>query len=175
MLLFLPCASMPDPGNRGVDHLYSQIVKTLSRVCICAALSLCAPAQSNSAPGLHSFTAIRAGSVIDGKSDTVRRDQIIVIRGTRIDSITDAASAKIPSGANVIDLSHATVLPGLIDSHTHIFLQGEDPAQGGYDVNILKYPLHIAQRGLRLPRVEHWSRALRRCEMSKQKAQVMAT
>ena len=43
----------------------------------------------------------------------------------------------------VIDLSHATVFPGLIDSHTHIFLQGEDPAQGGYDANILKYPLAL--------------------------------
>jgi imidazolonepropionase-like amidohydrolase len=35
------------------------------------------------------------------------------------------------------------VLPGLIDSHTHIFLQGEEPAQGGYDANILKYPLAL--------------------------------
>jgi len=35
-------------------------------------------------------------------------------------------------------LSNATVLPGLIDSHTHIFLWGEDPAKGGYDANILK-------------------------------------
>jgi len=41
----------------------------------------------------------------------------------------------------VIDLSKATVLPGLIDAHTHIFLQGEDPAQGGYDVQFLKYGL----------------------------------
>jgi imidazolonepropionase-like amidohydrolase len=43
----------------------------------------------------------------------------------------------------VIDLSQATVLPGLIDSHTHIFLQGEDPAQGGYDANILSAPLAL--------------------------------
>ena len=35
------------------------------------------------------------------------------------------------------------MLPGLIDSHTHIFLQGEDPAQGGYDANILNAPLAL--------------------------------
>jgi imidazolonepropionase-like amidohydrolase len=95
--------------------------------------------ESAAAP--QSITVIRAGTLIDGKSDAPRREQVIVIRGNRIESISDAASAKISSGANVIDLSHATVLPGLIDSHTHLFLQGEDPAQGGYDVNILKYPL----------------------------------
>ncbi len=88
-------------------------------------------------------TVIRAGTLIDGKSDAPRRDQIIVIRGNRIESVSDAGSAKIPAGASTIDLSHATVLPGLIDSHTHIFLQGEDPAQGGYDANILKYPLSL--------------------------------
>lgn len=86
---------------------------------------------------------IRAGVLIDGKSDKVRRDQIIVIRDNRIESVSDGASAKIPSGATVIDLSKSTVLPGLIDSHTHIFLQGEDPAQGGYDANILKAPLAL--------------------------------
>jgi imidazolonepropionase-like amidohydrolase len=66
---------------------------------------------------------------------------VIVIRGNRIESVSDASSSKMPADARVIDLSRATVLPGLIDSHTHIFLQGEDPAQGGYDANILKYPL----------------------------------
>jgi len=86
-------------------------------------------------------TVIRAGTLIDGKSDQPRRDQIIVIRGNRIESVADAANAKIPAGATVIDLSKQTVLPGLIDSHTHIFLQGEDPAQGGYDANILTAPL----------------------------------
>src|SRR5438477_2783026 len=88
-------------------------------------------------------TVIRAGVLIDGKSDRPLRDEVVVIRGNRIESVSDAASAKIPAGATIIDLSHATVLPGLIDSHTHIFLQGEDPAQGGYDANILKYPLAL--------------------------------
>ena len=99
--------------------------------------------ESNSNPVLHPFTVIRAGAVIDGKSDSVRRNQIIIIRGNRIENISDAAAANVPAGSDMIDLSHATVLPGLIDSHTHIFLQGEDPAQGGYDVNILKYPLAL--------------------------------
>jgi imidazolonepropionase-like amidohydrolase len=89
------------------------------------------------------FTVVKAGTLIDGKSDAPRRNQVIVIQGNRIENISDAASAKVPNGATVIDLSNATVLPGLIDSHTHIFLQGEDPAQGGYDANILKQSLAL--------------------------------
>ncbi len=96
-------------------------------------------AQEGDAGSRDVSTVIRAGTLIDGQSDNVKHDQIILIRGNRIAAVGDAASAKTPSGATVIDLSHATVLPGLIDSHTHIFLQGEDPAQGGYDANIL-YP-----------------------------------
>jgi len=108
------------------------------------ALSLPLAAQPEPAtPQLKPFTVIRAGTLIDGKSDAPRRNQIILIRGDRIDSVSDAASTALPRDADVIDLSHATVLPGLIDSHTHIFLQGEDPAQGGYDANILKYPLAL--------------------------------
>jgi imidazolonepropionase-like amidohydrolase len=101
-----------------------------------------AAAQQNNAAS-DSWTVIRAGSLIDGKSAAPRRDQVIVIHGNRIESVSDAATAKIPAGAAVIDLSKATILPGLVDSHTHIFLQGEDPAQGGYDANILNAPLAL--------------------------------
>jgi len=87
------------------------------------------------------ITVLRAGMLIDGKSDAPKRNQVIVIRGNKIENVADAASAKIPEGATVVDLSHSTVLPGLIDSHTHIFLQGEVPADGGYDIQLLKYPL----------------------------------
>ena len=103
-------------------------------ICFCVATAF---AQS------PAVTVIRAGTLIDGKSDKVRHDQLIVIRGNKIESVSDAASTKVPDGAAVIDLSKQTVLPGLIDSHTHIFLQGEDPAQGGYDANILMAPLAL--------------------------------
>ena len=83
------------------------------------------------------LTVIKAGTLIDGTSSQPRRNQTIVIRGNRIESVGGEA----PAGARVIDLSNMTVLPGLIDTHTHIFLQGEDPAEGGYDVQLLKYPL----------------------------------
>ncbi|HST11618.1 MAG TPA: amidohydrolase family protein, partial [Terriglobales bacterium] len=113
-----------------------------SIACILVA-SLLSAQEKNTQPQLKNFTVIRVGTLIDGKSDTARHNQLIVIRGNRIDSVGDAASASIPPGSTMIDLSKATVLPGLIDSHTHIFLQGEDPAEGGYDANILKYPASL--------------------------------
>ena len=94
-----------------------------------------------SGPVLRPLTIVKAGTLIDGVSSTARRDQVITIRGNVISEIANASSAKIPADATVIDLSKYTVLPGLIDAHTHIFLQGEDPAEGGYDVQLLKYPL----------------------------------
>lgn len=83
------------------------------------------------------LTVIRAGTLIDGSSETPRKNQLIFVRGERVEKVTGGAAA-IPAGAKVIDLSSATVLPGLIDSHTHIFLWGENPAKGGYDANLLK-------------------------------------
>ena len=88
--------------------------------------------------GESSVTIIRAGALIDGRSSVVRPNQVIRIRGNRIEDVSDASKAQIPAGATVLDLSRATVLPGLIDSHTHVFLQGEVPSEGGYDAQLLK-------------------------------------
>jgi len=94
-------------------------------------------------PLLAAVIAIKAGTLIDGRADAPRTNQVIVIRDHRIESV----GTNVPDGAEVIDLSNMTVLPGLIDTHTHIFLQGEDPALGGYDVQLLKYG--IAYRAAR--------------------------
>src|SRR5246500_1116180 len=115
----------------------------MSALVVCVSVAVSMVAQQPGPSTAPQVTVIRAGTLIDGKSDKPRRDQVIVIRGNHIESVGDAASVKIPAGATVIDLSQQTVLPGVIDSHTHIFLQGEDPAKGGYDANILTTPLAL--------------------------------
>ncbi len=90
-------------------------------------------------PAPEKTIAIRAANLIDGSSSQPRHDLLIVVKGNRIASVTDGG--KPPAGVEVIPLGlNVTVLPGLIDAHTHIFLQGEDPAEGGYDMQLLQYP-----------------------------------
>src|SRR5215470_7148456 len=64
--------------------------------------------------------AVRAGRMFDPKSGVNVPDQVVLIRGDRITDVGPAARVRIPSGARVIDLSKATVLPGLIDGHVHL-------------------------------------------------------
>jgi imidazolonepropionase-like amidohydrolase len=75
--------------------------------------------------------AIRCGKLIDGKSSSFVSDAVILIDGDRIAAV--GRGLKIPDGAETIDLSRATVLPGLIDTHTHLTYhydteQNEKPA-----------------------------------------------
>lgn len=65
-------------------------------------------------------TAVRAGKLFDPKSGEMLSNQVVVIQGEKISQVGPAASVTIPSGAKVIDLSRATVLPGLIDGHVHL-------------------------------------------------------
>ena len=89
----------------------------------------------------QAVTVIRAGTLIDGVSGSAKTNQTIVIRGNRMESVGSGRRAGRGEGDG---FSGATVLPGMIDSHTHVFLQHEAPGQGGYDVQLLKYPLAYA-------------------------------
>ena len=73
----------------------------------------CAPATGT--------VAIRAGQLFDSKSGQMATRQVIVLQGERITEVGPEAQIRIPTGAQVIDLSQATVVPGMIDAHTHMF------------------------------------------------------
>lgn len=66
------------------------------------------------------ITAVRAGRMFDPKSGQISANQVVLIQGERITAVGPSASVAIPAGAKVIDLSRATVLPGLIDGHVHL-------------------------------------------------------
>jgi imidazolonepropionase-like amidohydrolase len=88
-----------------------------------------AGALTSPALAAEQFVAVRAGKLVDVVNGKVLTDQTIVIDGERITAVGPTGSVAVPAHAHVIDLSHATVLPGLIDAHTH--LTG-DPRQSGY-------------------------------------------
>jgi imidazolonepropionase-like amidohydrolase len=80
-------------------------------------------------------TFIKCGQLIDGKSEASLGKKAIVIEGNLIKEIIEWN--KIPAKANLIDLSTKTVLPGLIDCHTHVLLQGDITSEE-YDAQLLK-------------------------------------
>jgi imidazolonepropionase-like amidohydrolase len=89
--------------------------------------------QTSPAPGKR--LAIRAGQLIDGKSDAPVANALILIEGGKIVSVTIGGTP--PAQVEIIDLTHATVLPGFVDAHTHVLLQGDITAQD-YDQQLLK-------------------------------------
>src|SRR5579864_7030331 len=100
--------------------------RIIAVVCFLLMSSLAFSQLTQTAPatmGTHATNesktvVIHAGSLIDGTSPQAKTNQEIVIRGNHIVSVGNAGSGQVPADAQIIDLGSATVLPGLIDTHT---------------------------------------------------------
>jgi len=108
--------------------------------------------------------AVHAGKLVDGKGDRPIANALILIEDGKITSVTAGGTA--PAGVEVIDLSHSTVLPGLMDLHTHVLLQG-DVTAADYDEQLLKqsipYRAILAARNARIA-LDHGFTTLRDLE-----------
>jgi imidazolonepropionase-like amidohydrolase len=114
----------------------------MKRLLILALLALPALAADK-------VVALRAARMIDGRGGTVVSPAVIVVRGNTIESI----GGTVPADAQTIDLGDMTLLPGLIDAHTHILLQGDITA-ADYDEQIFKESLpYRALRASRAVRI----------------------
>src|SRR5215469_12944460 len=107
------------------------LISLLFSAVLCVSLSI---AQEKPAAAPKKI-AIRAGRLIDGKSETPIANALILVEGDKIVNVTPGGTP--PGGVEVIDLSKATVLPGFVDAHTHVLLQG-DITQEEYDAQLLK-------------------------------------
>jgi len=83
------------------------------------------------APNVAGFVSVNAPvvalthvRVVDGTGTPAREDQTIIVRGDRIDAVGSASTAKIPPGAQVLDLTGSTVIPGLVGLHEHTWFGG---------------------------------------------------
>src|SRR5467141_4336259 len=122
------------------------------------------PAASAQTPQI---VLIKAGRLVDGRSATVQPNVGILIEGERIKAVGPLALIQSQAGsARVIDLSQMTVLPGLIDAHTHLLLQGDVTSQE-YEDQLLKqstpYRAILAARNARIA-LEHGFTAIRDLE-----------
>ena len=109
-----------------------------------AAYALCLPliAHAQDAPTAAASRSviIRAQALIDGTSAAARFNQEIVIRGNHIVDVRTRGAQPAPPGRSSSIWALQPSCPDSSTTHTHIFLQGEVPAAGGYDVQLLKFP-----------------------------------
>src|SRR5438477_1753714 len=106
-----------------------QLIALFGTVLVTTAVTF---AQKENAPA-DQLVFVRCGALLDGRSETARKNVVVAIRGEKITEV----STKEPTGAQIVDLSRETCLPGRIDTHTHVLLQGDITA-ADYDEQLLK-------------------------------------
>ena len=94
-------------------------------------------------------TVIRAGRVLNVRTGELRANQAIVIEGEKISQIAPSSEVKTAAGDTTIDLPDATLLPGLIDMHTHLTFELSSLSYEGLKISTAREALHGARNARR--------------------------
>jgi imidazolonepropionase-like amidohydrolase len=115
------------------------------RACVTVAIAASTPALAGDAPtatkAAGPVTAIKAGRLVDVAAGRVRNDQLVLVQDGRVTAVGPAGTTPVPAGAKVIDLSGHTVLPGLIDTHTHVTSDPATPPYYHYGISVPRQAL----------------------------------
>ena len=127
-----------------------------------AALAVLAAGPSRGAEPVKTRVALRAARLLDVRAGRYVERPVVVVAGDRVESV----GREVPEGVRLIDLGDRVLLPGLIDAHTHILLQGDATQAEYYEQILQEYPAHRVARAVRALRIalEHGFTTLRDLE-----------
>jgi imidazolonepropionase-like amidohydrolase len=130
-------------------------------VCLTFLVPLALRAEGPAEP-VEPVVAVKAARLLDVRTGSYVTNAVVVVRGEKIESVGGA----VPAGAKIIDLADRTLLPGMIDAHTHILLQGDATAPEYNEQILQEYPGHRVARAVRALKIalEHGFTGLRDLE-----------
>ncbi len=131
---------MRPPGTRALERgtgkvRFPAVARVLGVAGLVGAVGVSIAPATPAGPAPPTVVALRCARLFDGRSDAFQERVTVLVEGNRIKAV--GPSVEAPAGAEVVDLGSLTVLPGLIDCHTHVLLQG-DITSRDYDEQLLK-------------------------------------
>ncbi len=113
-------------GRRAPEAVYRSVVRRTLALCVAAVLVVGGTMPSAEQAQAPQRYLLRPQGVFDAESGAVREGLAVLVRGARIETIGPASTMTVPAGTEMIDLPRTTLMPGLVDAHSHVLLHPYD-------------------------------------------------